>query len=138
MLGTKLILHVVVSGLEGLRASAQNLLVFKKKKKTNIYGCIWHWEHKSLEVASCGNSLPKNLYKINQITIFILVKNLNLILIFIHCTIKLNELFCFEINHTKSMFLGKYDIFLVNHIKSPTKLKYALKSRGFTMIFLAQ
>ena len=33
MFGTKLILHVVISGLEGLRASAQNLLVFKKKKK---------------------------------------------------------------------------------------------------------
>jgi len=29
----KLILHAVVSGLEELRASAQNLLNFKKKKK---------------------------------------------------------------------------------------------------------
>jgi len=32
-LGTKLILHVVVSGLGGLRVSAQNLLVFEKEKK---------------------------------------------------------------------------------------------------------
>jgi len=31
-LGTKLILHVVVSDLERLRTSAQNLLVFRKKK----------------------------------------------------------------------------------------------------------
>ena len=35
-LGTKLILHAVVSGLGKLRASAQNLLIFKKKKKKSL------------------------------------------------------------------------------------------------------
>jgi len=37
MFGTKLILHDVVSGLEGLRASAQNLLDFKQKKEKKKY-----------------------------------------------------------------------------------------------------
>jgi len=32
-LETKLILHVVVSGLGGLRVSAQSLLIFKKKER---------------------------------------------------------------------------------------------------------
>ena len=39
-LGTILILHVMVSGLGRLRDSAQNLLVFKKKKK-KVFRSRW-------------------------------------------------------------------------------------------------
>jgi len=42
MLGTKLIINVVISGLSGLRDLTPNLLLFKKEQKTRSHlGIYW-------------------------------------------------------------------------------------------------